>query len=140
MSLTVQKLRIKSVTYSEGEVKEGQDDLDLTISCSDTIAIKGSHENWTSFYYTRSIEVAPVSVFSLSVSVFAIVSKGTKKDEAPTEKEIREEFQKKDCSISSIAAEVSLLVSLVTKENGGYAMVTPPLFIEKRQEAIEKEK
>jgi hypothetical protein len=136
----VQKLRIKSVSYSEGEVKEDQGDLDLAISCSDSIVIKGSNENWTSFYYTRAIEVSPISVFSLSVSVFAIVSKGSKKDPAPTEKEIMDEFRKKDCSISSVVAEVSLLVSLVTKENGGYAMITPPVFIEKRKETIGKEK
>lgn len=138
MNLIVQKLRVKSVDYSEGEIKDDKSNLFLSVSCSDSIAIKGSMDNWTSFYYTRTIELSPVSAFTLSVRIFAIVSKESKKDPYPTEDEILEEFRKKNCSISAISAEASLLVSLITKENGGFAMVTPPLFMEKKIEKATK--
>lgn len=132
MSLTVQKLRIKAINYKEKESQTEQEKGPLTVSCFDTIEIKGAAENWTSFYYTRAILISPVSVFELSVSVFAIVAKDSKKESAPSEQEILEEFRKKDSSLSSIPAEASLLVSMLTKENGGFPMVTPPVFMEKK--------
>jgi hypothetical protein len=139
MALIVQKLRIKSVNYTEGEAAPDQGNTNLSISCFDSIAIKGSSENWTSFYYTRTLDVVPVSVFSLSVVIFAIVGKESPKEPAPTEQEILAELRHNGSSVSSICAEASLLVSMVTKENGGFPMITPPIFLEKVVRKQQKE-
>jgi hypothetical protein len=135
MSLTVQKLRVKSITYSEGEIKSQEKELKLSLSCSDSLSIKGSTDNWTSFYFTRNIDITPEPVFSLSVTIFVIVADPAKKDSVPTESEILAELRKKDNSLSALFAEVSLLVSLVTKANGDFPMITPPVFMEKAPQA-----